>query len=62
MSYQVGDYVTRESHQHDVVFIIVKIKNETAFLKGVCISCKRINAMIISIIKYIYKVLVICYS
>lgn len=37
MSYQVGDYVTRESHQHDVVFIIVKIKNETAFLKGVCV-------------------------
>lgn len=35
MTYQVGDIVTRESYHHDVVFVIVKIKNETAYLKGV---------------------------
>lgn len=37
MVYQVGDYVTRKSYNHDVVFVIVRIKNETAFLKGVFI-------------------------
>ena len=35
MIYQVGDYVTRESYHHDVVFKIVRIRNETAYLKGV---------------------------
>ena len=37
MTYQVGDTVTRESYHHDVVFVIVKIKNETAYLKGVLV-------------------------
>ena len=34
MNLKVGDYVTRNSHDNDVVFIIVEIKGEEAILKG----------------------------
>ena len=32
-----GDLVTRFKYNHDVVFKIVEIKNNIAFLKGECI-------------------------
>lgn len=35
MIFQVGDLVTRIKYNHDVVFKILSIKNETAYLKGV---------------------------
>lgn len=34
MFFKVGDYVTRNSHNHDVVFRIEKISNNIAYLKG----------------------------
>lgn len=34
MFFKVGDYVTRNSHNHDVVFRIEKISNNVAYLKG----------------------------
>lgn len=37
MTYHALDYVTRNSYHNDVVFVIVKIKNETAYLKGVSV-------------------------
>lgn len=33
--FKVGDYVTRISHDNDVVFKIEKIVNDTAYLKGI---------------------------
>lgn len=35
MSFSVGDYVTRKSYHDDVVFVIINIKGEIAYLKGV---------------------------
>lgn len=35
MIFQVGDLVTRNSYHNDVVFKILSIKNEVAYLKGV---------------------------
>jgi len=35
MIFQVGDYVTRNSYHNDVVFKILNIKGEVAYLKGV---------------------------
>lgn len=35
MDYKVGDYVTRNSYNNDLVFKIVKIDNNIAYLKGV---------------------------
>ena len=34
MEFKVGDYVTRNSYNNDIVFIIVDIKNGEAILKG----------------------------
>ena len=34
MTFKVGDYVTRDSYNNDIVFIIVEIKNDEAILKG----------------------------
>jgi len=34
MFFKVGDYVTRNSHNHDVLFRIEKIRNSVAYLKG----------------------------
>lgn len=34
MNFKIGDYVTRNSHDNDVVFIITEIKNDEAILKG----------------------------
>lgn len=34
MTFEVGNFVTRYSYQHDIVFKIIKIKRETAYLKG----------------------------
>ena len=35
MNFRVGDYVTRISHNHDIVFQIVEIEKDVAYLKGV---------------------------
>lgn len=35
MKFNEGDYVTRISHNHDIVFKIVSIDGNIAFLKGV---------------------------
>ena len=35
MIFHIGDLVTRKSYQHDVVFKILNIKGEVAYLKGV---------------------------
>lgn len=34
MNFKVGDYVTRNSYNNDIVFIIIDINNEEAILKG----------------------------
>lgn len=34
--FNVGDYVTRNSYNNDIVFKIVDIKNDIYYLKGVC--------------------------
>ena len=34
MELKVGDYVTRKSYQHDIVFLITKIENNIYYLKG----------------------------
>ena len=34
MNFKVGDYVTRNSYENDIVFIIVDIKDNIAILKG----------------------------
>ncbi|MBQ8132030.1 MAG: sporulation peptidase YabG [Bacilli bacterium] len=34
MKFSIGDYVTRSSHQNDIVFRIVKIEGNVAYLKG----------------------------
>ena len=34
MNFKVGDYVTRNSYNNDIVFIIVDIKEDNAILKG----------------------------
>ena len=34
MDFKVGDYVTRESYDNDVVFVITEIKEKEAILKG----------------------------
>ncbi len=35
MPFKIGDFVTRSSHQHDTVFKIIDIDEDTAMLKGV---------------------------
>lgn len=34
MLFKIGDYVTRESHQHDILFKIIELTEDTAYLKG----------------------------
>lgn len=34
MNFKVGDFVTRNSYNNDIVFVIVEINNEEAILKG----------------------------
>lgn len=34
MELKVGDYVTRKSYQHDIVFLVTKIENQVCYLKG----------------------------
>ena len=34
MLFNIGDLVTRKSHNNDVVFEILKIEDKTAYLKG----------------------------
>lgn len=34
MKFDIGDLVTRKSHNHDVIFQILKIEDKTAYLKG----------------------------
>lgn len=34
MDFKVGDYVTRNSHNNDIVFVILEIQGEEAILKG----------------------------
>ena len=33
----IGDYVTRNSYNNDIVFKIIGIENEMYYLKGVCV-------------------------
>ncbi len=35
MNFRIGDYVTRISYKHDILFKIIDIEGDTAFLKGV---------------------------
>ena len=35
MTFKVGDYVTRDSYNNDIIFVIVEIKDKEAILKGV---------------------------
>ncbi|MDO4995629.1 MAG: sporulation peptidase YabG, partial [Bacilli bacterium] len=35
MNYKVGDYVTRDSYNNDIIFKIIDINNDIAYLKGV---------------------------
>lgn len=35
MNYKIGDYVTRNSYNNDIVFKIINIDNNTAYLNGV---------------------------
>lgn len=35
MNFKIGDFVSRTSHNNDIVFKIVNIENNTAYLKGV---------------------------
>lgn len=35
MELKVGDYVTRKSHGHDMIFVITKIEEDNCYLKGV---------------------------
>ena len=30
-----GDYITRKSYQNDMVFVVLNVKNNIAYLKGV---------------------------
>ena len=34
MNFKIGDYVSRNSYENDVVFKIIDIKDDIAFLKG----------------------------
>ena len=33
--FKVGDYVTRNSYDNDILFVIVNISNDIAYLKGI---------------------------
>lgn len=35
MNFKIGDYVTRKSHNNDIVFQIIKISGNETFLKGI---------------------------
>lgn len=35
MDFKIGDYVTRKSHNNDIVFQIININNSSVFLKGI---------------------------
>ena len=35
MQFQIGEYVTRKSYQHDVLFQIVDLKQGNATLQGI---------------------------
>ena len=35
MNFKEGDFVTRISHNHDIIFKIVSVEGNTAILKGV---------------------------
>lgn len=34
MDIKVGDYVTRVSHKHDMIFRVISIEEDTCYLKG----------------------------
>ena len=34
MNFKVGDHVTRDSYDNDIVFVIIGIKDNIALLKG----------------------------
>lgn len=34
---RIGDYVTRKSYQHDIVFRVIDIQGSNCILSGVCI-------------------------
>ena len=34
MNFKIGDYVTRNSYDNDIVFVVVDIKDDLAILKG----------------------------
>ena len=40
MSFNIGDYVSRNSYNNDTVFKIIDIDNDVAYLKGVNIRLK----------------------
>ena len=35
--FNIGDYVTRNSYNNDIVFKIIGIENDMYYLKGVCV-------------------------
>ena len=48
MNFRVGDFVTRISYKHDVVFKIIGFEGNTVFLKGInlrLIADKKINIL-----------------
>ena len=55
MEIQVGDYVTRISHKHDMIFKIIDVVEDTCYLKGVNVRlCADSN--ISDLVKIEYKV------
>lgn len=51
MNLRIGDYVTRNSHNNDIVFKIINIENNIAYLKGVNVRLRadaNINDLVIS--------------
>lgn len=51
MVFEVGDLVTRNSYNHDIVFKIIKIKGTTAYLKGIAVRLYA-DASLDDLIKY----------
>ena len=33
--FEIGDFVTRKSYNHDVIFKIIKIENDNYYLEGI---------------------------
>lgn len=51
MNHQVGDLVTRIKYNHDVVFKILNIKGDVAYLKGISIRLYA-DAPLEDLVKY----------